>query len=475
MNVILDNPTNEEKNIDISSSISPDTFYDGKQIQPYAIADYMVDHYHIIKLFDMLYMYDNGIYVNDIDMIKRLIVRLAPKIKPSAIKSVLEALMFNAPNSYESDHKYIAFNNCIVNIENLEPIEFAPKYIITNRINAYYDHNILNSNNANVEYVKSYLKTLSCSDSQLENLYLEILGYSMVKSYKFQLGFILKGKPNDGKSTFLKLVEALLGSHCSHLNLEQLSNLKSLRSLYNCTANIIDDVNEIGKINLAQIQSIVTGGTISISDKKGQSFTFEPYTTLLIGTTNILNFKNFNQSLTRRFKIIPFNANFDTNAVHGTEDVIRQQDNLNIIAVMALQAFHNVLQDKHFHISEAIERDTMSYFLDSNSDMDFILSHPINMIMSKSEYYSAYCVWCNHVNKIAVSNVSFGKTALALGYLPDRLSIDGVRDTYYKASDFNMNKLKADYDIYCQSATDTETPLTFSQYVYSLNANLGNK
>lgn len=172
------------------------SFYDNKKkLQHSKLAKFIIERYHVITLQGNLYIFMNGIYVNDIEAIKGLILHLASKAKPADINLVLVSLHLLAPTKFESHYRYIAFKNCIVNAETLEVIEFdADKFVITTRVYADYSPSSLEDNQSTVAFVQSYFKPLSCGDHELMIFYLEMLGYSMMRSSKFQLGFLLKRK-----------------------------------------------------------------------------------------------------------------------------------------------------------------------------------------------------------------------------------------------------------------------------------------
>ncbi len=452
-------------------SKSKPNFYDGKTMKYREVADYLIKKFHIIKLHDELHIYTNGIYVSNMNILECLIRYVVPKVKPVEVKLVINELFFRAPEKIESNYKYVAMANKIIDISTMKEYEFdANMFVIASRINALYKKDILKTDTSNVEFVNSYFKNLSCGDKELATLYLEILGYCMVRSHKFQLAFLLKGSSNNGKSIYLKVLEGLTGRYCGHLNLQQLSNIKLLRGLCNCTTNIIDDTRQPKKIDLEQIQSIISGATIAVPQKDAEDFRFAPYSTLLLATTNILNFKDFNKSLTRRFKVVPFNADFENNRNDDIEEPICRPSNLNVIAYMALSAFSKVIEDGHFHIPESVESDTKAYFYENNQVLEFKELFPIKRLILKGSYFARYEKWCIDTGKEqAESNIStFGKKVLGLGYKPIDPSFDGSRLDYYAAPDFNVAKFREEYEAYHNSA-NADKDMKISAYISYLN------
>lgn len=263
-----------------------------------------------------------------------------------------------------------------------------------------------------------------------------------------------------------------MGEYCSHVKLADLSKDRSLLSLYNCTANIIDDIQQVKNIDLAKIQSIVSGATFNITRAGGVELEFRPYATLLIATTNMLQFKDFNKSLVRRFKVIPFPASFDNSSDVDMRATICQPKYLDIIATMAIQAYNRVLSDKHFHIPASIEEDTLNYFFEGNSAIAFIMQHSINMIVSKGYYYSQYSLWCMRNDLVDVGYQKFCSTVLDFGYMPNRWTFDKVRDQYYTIPDLSKSKVELEYQQYCNSLAEGSEPMDINNYIQSLNNNM---
>ncbi len=172
-------------------------FFDGRKLQPYNVAKCILDNFRVISIDNMLYIYNehNRIYLNDTKIIESIIIQLVPKIKLSDIKAILYDLSRCAPVRELSDEKYLVFNNCILDTSTLQEVtDFTPeKYVFTNKVFANYVPDVVSANGSDVVFVKSFFSTLGANNPDLSNLHLEVLGYSSVRSYKFQLRLYPKG------------------------------------------------------------------------------------------------------------------------------------------------------------------------------------------------------------------------------------------------------------------------------------------
>ena len=455
------------------NDVTPPSFREGNKLDTYSLAEYMVKHNHIINLHGMLYIYVNGIYERNTQLIDKIIRNFARGAKPAELKAVYSDLLSIAPVMTESSYYYVAFNNCIVDIRTLDVIHYEDigpyDYIITSKVYADYDVDLLKVENPNLEFVKNFFDVISCNNPEMKQFLLEIAGYSMIRSAKYQVALILKGYANNGKSDYLHIIESLLGKFCSHQNLSQLSKTKSLMALYGCTANIIDDTCEIKKLDFAQIQSIISGGTLSLDFNGVEEFAFAPYSTLLLATNHYLCFKGCHRELMRRFIVVPFSANLDDCADIDMTENICSQENLNVIATLAMRIFNKVIIDKQFHIPELVASSTTTFFLQANPVLEFIKSHPINRLVSKGDYWADFYRWCcRHGIETSETNATFGTQVIAYGYEPKPHTIGGVKDTYYQVLGFNMQSLYDEYETYTSSLDSNIEPMSLSKYIYYL-------
>ena len=99
-------------------------------------AIYLKNNNHIIRINNQLYIYHDGIYVENQAELEAAMIEHIPDLtrsKRSEILSYLDILI--RKNVKLSDANLIAFKNGIYNIETDELIDFSPDYIITNKIN----------------------------------------------------------------------------------------------------------------------------------------------------------------------------------------------------------------------------------------------------------------------------------------------------------------------------------------------------
>ena len=454
----------------MNNQISTSQFRNSKgKLDTYSLAEQLMEDYHVIKLRDSLYIYANGIYENNMQELESAIRRYGRGAKLAEIKTTLNDLLSLAPTKDETGYEYVAFNNCIVNIKTLDTFNFDPdRYIITSKV--YADYNVDTDTSA-VQLVNKFFNDIANNDVELRNCLFEIIGYCMLRSAKYQRAFILKGNANNGKSDYIHIINSLLGNYCTHQDLTQLSTLSNLKKLYQRTANIIDDVMEINRVDFSKLHSMITGGIIVTKSTGDEEFAFAPYTTLIFATTHNLDFSSCNDETIRRFRVIPFVAKFDSSTVdRNMTENITAPASLSVIATKAIQAVSKLGREWEF--PTVVEKATDSYFFEGNPVLAFGKTHPIKRIITVYDYYRKYATWYIHTFGVGcdINSAVFGKRLSALLNIKSiSHSIDGNRDTYYQAPNFNFENFRQLYQDYCQSLDSSQSPMSLLEYARHLD------
>lgn len=104
--------------------------------------------------------------------------------------------------------------------------------IFTEEVILYYDPSVLSTNSEALDTVDYYFDSVTCHDKGIENLLIEMIGYSLAETAKLNKLIILKGEGRNGKSKIFRVLEAVLKDKCSHEHLEQLSRKQSRKQVY---------------------------------------------------------------------------------------------------------------------------------------------------------------------------------------------------------------------------------------------------
>lgn len=329
------------------------------------------------------------------------------------------------------------------NINSIEDLINNIDKLIVIKPEMYKDESILLEDSTALKTCNNFFNSITCGNKEVEQLLYEVIAYSLLKTNIFHRAIILKGQGRNGKSSYLKLIQALAGDkYCRHESLEKLSGTKAgskstVRVLEGATVNILEDQKQCRYINGEILSKIISGDTIS--DSKGdKEFHFRPYATMLFSVNEVIDLKETGLYVTDRFICIPFLQTYTDNRNIITEYLLCQDEVLKIVATKAVKAFKEALRNGGFTISSIVEQETKRYFMDCNNVSEFCSLYPIKEFVIKDGYFKAYCKWCNKNNLESYNNVKFGKEVLKLGYCSDRCSF-GKKQTCYVNPNYNMS------------------------------------
>ena len=238
-------------------------------------------------------------------------------------------------------------------------------------------------------------------------------------------------------------------------------------------ADVVDDVEDISKVDFSKIRTLISGsnGKFAIRSAGDTEFSFKPYATLMLGTTHILNFSGCNDEIIRRFKVVPFEAKFNKDTVdRNMTEMITSSSSLNLIATRAIQAVSRLGREWEF--PTVVEKQTDMYFFEGNPILAFGKLYPIKRIISIDDYYKKYCIWYLHTFNVECNiNIAvLGKRLNALfGIKSESHTIDGIKDTFYRAHDFNLELCKKQCDEYCKSTGKSMKLLEYVDYLNKLD------
>ena len=211
----------------------------------------------------------------------------------------------------ETNIMKINCKNGIVNLKTGKLEKHNPDEFFRNVINASYYYKY-----SKEEFQKSkfyqFLITLTNDNKELIRLIQEIVGYTLSNINNAKKLIILYGVSNSGKSTFLDLIQYMLGKeNISNIPLQRLFDEKYCAELYNKLANIYNELPDYGIKDLGQIKALVSeSDEVSARRLYGDPFSFKNRATLLFATNNlpklISRSEYDNTAFFNRLLIIPF-------------------------------------------------------------------------------------------------------------------------------------------------------------------------
>lgn len=373
------------------------SFFSGNTFKFDVFANFLKNTYHIIRIDGQLHYYDEGIYVKAQRRLEGLIIKHIPNLNQAKRREVLaylDVLVLN--NTPLASANLIAFRNGILDIESMIIKEFSPDVVLVNKIN--WDYN----QRANNELVDQVLNKISCNNSEIRANLEETAGYCLFRRNELGKAVILTGDGSNGKSTYLTMVQTMLGdSNTSSLDLKKFGDRFSTVMLYQKLANIGDDISGEYIPDTAEFRKVVTGERISAEQKGQPKFDFKPYCKLIFSSNSLPRLgkgRDFG-AIKRRLQIIPFNAKFSKDSpdyIPYIIDKLTEQSAIEYLIVLAIEGLKRILQNKSFTTSKLGEEELATYESIVDPMKGFLEDHEVDDFINEStkDVYRMYELYC---------------------------------------------------------------------------------
>ena len=387
-------------------------FYSGSTFLFDKFASFLKNNNHIIKINNQLHIYKNGIYVSGYGEIEAAMIQHIPglsRAKRTEVLAYLEILIRD--NVTPEDANLIAFENGLYNIIDDSFIQFTPEHIITNKIRWEYH------SGAYSEIADKTLNKIACNDQKIRALLEEAIGYCFYRRNELGKAFILTGDKSNGKSTFLSMVQCLLGDdNISSLDLKELGDRFKTAEMFGKLANIGDDIGDEFIANPAIFKKLVTGERVS-AERKGQNpFEFNNYSKLLFSANNIPRIKDKTGAVQRRLAIIPFDAKFsadDPDFNPYIKHLLKTSEVMEYLINIGIDGLKRVLTNRQFTPSEKVKMAMDEYEENNNPILGFFKECEVEEFQIENEptnvVYKRYQEYCLANSLQPMSNIEFSK------------------------------------------------------------------
>jgi len=395
---ILKNPLPEDELSvilrDEAFSQITEAFWKDKVFLHYKFAGFLMEHDHIIRLYEQLHIYENGVYVADPLLINQRMRKYIPTIRNNNINEVSGYIRDMAERKKPAPPKYIAFQNGVYDIETDKLIPHSPDIVITNMIPWDYDPA------AYSEIADRFLNDISCNDPEIRALLEECIGYCFYREVKFKSAFFLTGDRDNGKSTFLEALGAVLGEdNTVSLDMAEIKDKHTTGMIGGKLANIGDDIegNYISEVSL--FKKITDGNRIKADPKGISPYNFRPYTKMVFSANSIPGINDPTGAATKRMIIIPFDACFDRDDPKTDKDMkkkLRQAAAVQYFIKIGVEGLKRILRNNGFTKSARVSRMQKEYILENDPLTAFIEETGKNHIINTSSetVFKEYDIFC---------------------------------------------------------------------------------
>ena len=246
-------------------------------------------------------------------------------------------------------------------------------------------------------------------DAQSQLMLAEFIGYSLMRSHRFEKMLWLVGPGQNGKSTALDVLESLFGSeNVSNLSLDQLTNDQIMRSAFE--HKLLNISSETGdRINASVMKRICTGEAVTVEQKYVNPHETTSYGKVIMATNDYPKPENTG-AFFRRIIILPFEVTIpdEEKDVHLADKLKRE---LPGILNWVLQALPPLMERGAFTTSESSERALEEYKLESDNVRLFLseMLEPSATSTHGQDLFNAYLDYCKSSNLYPLGRTKFYK------------------------------------------------------------------
>lgn len=326
------------------------------------------------------------------------------------------------PEQLDCDPWLLSVRNGTINLQTGKIRKQKPEDFITKLAPVVYDPD------ATCPQWDSFLLRIMNCNTDLIDFLRRAVGYSLTGDVSERVMFILHGTGANGKSTFLDVLQALLGAVTGYAMRTPAETLLVKRegSIPNDVARLkgarfvfASETDQGKRLAEALIKDITGGDTVSARFMRGEWFDFAPEFKIWLATNHKPVIKGTDNAIWDRLKLIPF-----TVTIPEPERIPRR-----LIMPLLCGELPGILnwalrgclewQDKGLGVPDAVREATAGY----REEMDILASFLADCCIEKvslralnQPLYATYKKWCENSGEHILSQRSFSNLLIERGF-----------------------------------------------------------
>lgn len=371
------------------------------------------------------------------------------KVKESVYKFVLKSesdnrlrAMVNQAKSHQNivikemnKNPYLLnFKNGTLNMKNGRLQKHNRRDYITKLVNLEYDPS------AKCPHWLEFINKIFMGNAELIEYIQKSIGYSMTGDADLQCFYILHGQGSNGKGTFMKTIQTILGEYSATLKGNSLmakmgdegarGDLAKLEDKYFV---VVNELEEGKSFDEALVKSLSSGASEVVPVRRlyEEEFDLHPGFKMWMTTNKLPKITGTDQGIWRRVRKIPFNYNFETD--ENKDEHFFEEKLLPEMPGILNWAVEGCLKwrTEGMTVPDAVLYAINDYKYDMDPIQRFIdeccmLSETVKT--NRISLYDVYCVWCKENKEYTLSTIKLNKKMLEKGF--ELKTINGIR--YWK-------------------------------------------
>ena len=331
-------------------------------------------------------------------------------------------------SEFDTDPFLLAASDMWIDLTNGEAVAPNPSKLVSKALSVNFDQA------ADCPNFMKFLDDIFECDQELIGFVQRAIGYSLTGSTSEQCLFIMIGDGANGKSTFINVINKLLGLYGSTAASQTLianggnSIGDDLVDLIGARLITVSETEEGQSLAEAKIKQMTGGDRLKGRPLYGTHIQFNIIGKLWLATNSLPQINNTDHGIWRRIKAIPFNRTFSADEQDKTlgDKLIQELPgilNWAIEGCLSWQANElqtpQVVEDQVAEYKSAM--DSISQFVRDECEQDS------KHICAASKFYQAYRDWCVSAGRKPQSQAAFKWALEKLDGVYQQRSSSGLR------------------------------------------------
>lgn len=302
-----------------------------------------------------------------------------------------------------------------------------------------------------VDTLKDILPRTSKSDNRVR-VFQEFMGYSLLQDCRFQKMLAMIGKGGNGKTTVVKIWQAMLGeANFSAVPLEVLGDEYRQHSLQRKLVNFSAEFPYLGRVHEGMLKSLVSGEEIEVNRKFKSPVMIRPFAKLVIHANELPQIYDPTEGTWDRLITILFDVRIRETNQDDKNRVEKLKQELSAIFNWAIAGLKRLLEQGHFTAcakcqaflgEHRTESDTVRLFVAECCQVEK------DWVTFSIPLYQFYKFFCTATGRKPVSDSEFGKRMAQLSWKKER-ETSGTRRLYFKGMSLSQTGVN-----YCHELPD---------------------
>ncbi len=388
-----------------------------------AIFQYIKQKENLFVCGGTVYIYDNGYFKADTRgaKLKTMISKLIyPQfIKSTTLKRIYDRFLcdislevsFDELNCYPAH--WICFKNGMYDCKEKRLLPHSPKYRAVNQIPHEYNPEMLHKGERTEEFLN-----FICPEPDCREMLLQFSGYAHTRDVGQQKFLVMLGEGGSGKSTFIRLMEASVGSHnLSSISLTDLQQRFASFGLMGKLLNSCADLEISALEDTAIIKKVLGEDTLRAEQKGRDAISFRSYAKMIFSTNELPLVKNEKTNgFYRRLLVLHMNRVPKKKNPNLLNELLQEIDYFLWLSVQALERMYekNIIM-----ISDDSEKAVTQLRCDSDTVQAFLMEACVleeDGRIERRELYNKYIRYCEDVERQSLKRNNFYKSLRLKGY-----------------------------------------------------------